>query len=556
MNTAPYIALPLIAGFFASLAFRKKSFLIAIIASVSSLLLSLISLIRGGSSTYTIKWFSISGIDIDLAMRFDNLSLILACLVSFISVMVFIYSNGYMKQDRERFFMLLMLFASSMLMVVLSANFIQLYVFWVLLGISSYLLIGFWHMKELAAKAARKAIVIISIGDTFLLSGIIMLFLQYGTFDFGHLTRLAVPNAMTVLSLIFIFIGAATKSAIFPFHGWLADAMQGPTPVSAFLHSATMVKAGLFLLIRLMPMYSMANLTGLILAASIATISFGALYACFEKDIKRILAYSTISQLGFILFAISLGGSNHAFLHIINHAFFKALLFMFAGIAIYEAGTQDITQMKRRFSSSIDVLAAIGILSLAGLMPLSGFWGKEAIFSLTEGNTMLFAFFLLASILSAIYSFRLLFIVYSGKNKGYKAEQSMKIPVFILGILSAASGVLISSLLGFGFHLDLAIYSTLALILGAFIAAYIREDSREKDGIDNLYSLFSKVFLVLSNALIVLDRMLDFFIDQIAAACSQIASRSRAMCPGRMNFYITMIALGFIALLALLVISI
>jgi NADH-quinone oxidoreductase subunit L len=512
----------------------------------------------------------------------DQSSLTMSLVVSFIALLVLVYSRGYMgfEESQRRYYSLMCLFASSMLFVVLSGNFIQLYFFWGLMGICSYFLIGFWHNKDSAAKAARKALLIIAVGDMCLLGGIILIYLQYQTFNFLQLftfIKIGSITSQTLLASILIFLGAATKSALFPFHVWLPDAMEGPTPVSTFLHSATMVKAGLFLILRLLPLFIATALLPLIVVIAVMTIAISALHALFENDIKRVLAYSTINQLGFIALALGLAGSTAALFQIINHAFFKALLFMFAGIMIHATSTQDITAMRRHFSAKIIPIAALfACLSLAGLFPLNGFWSKEMIFGLVwdSNNLLLSIFFALAVFLSALYIFRWFFIIFNQKketkiDKKHEVEASMKAPLPILGLLVVFGGIIIYFLMGwfdeeFHVNLTLSILSTLIILSAIFIAhkKYHREQQRKLTALqgyaaegfrfEKLYYYLSESAFNVSSAFFWIDKMINRLLDSIIIGLDGLSARLRLIQTGRVQTYVTAIVMGFVTLIAII----
>ena len=334
--------------------------------------------------------------------------------VTVVSLLVQIYSQGYMAGDSGygRYFAFMSLFTASMLGLVIASNFFQLFVFWELVGLCSYLLIGFWYHKPEAAAAAKKAFLITRIGDFGFLIAILILFNQTGTFDFHEIEQAAKAGVLAVglltLVMVLVFSGAVGKSAQFPLHVWLPDAMEGPTPVSALIHAATMVAAGVYLVARLFELFSAAPDAMLVVASIGAfTALFAASHALVARDIKRVLAYSTVSQLGYMMLGLGVGAFSAGTLHLLNHAAFKALLFLAAGSVIHSAGEQDLFKLGR-LAGKMKVTAItflIGGLALAGVPPLSGFWSKDEILTATlqSGHWLLFLVAMLTTALTAFY---------------------------------------------------------------------------------------------------------------------------------------------------------
>ncbi|MDD9953343.1 MAG: NADH-quinone oxidoreductase subunit L [Candidatus Woesearchaeota archaeon] len=392
-----------------------------------------------------VPWFVAAGEEFFWSMMVDNLSLLLGGVVGGIGIFVFFYSTGYMteKEDLRRFYAVLALFAMAMLGVVFSANLFQLVFFWELVGVSSYLLVGFWHQKETAIRAARKAFLTIIVGDAFLLGGVILLWTYYGTASIPVLLESVEANTVTILAGIGIVIGAISKSAQFPLHDWLPDAMEGPTPVSSFLHSATMVKAGLFLIARMLPLLVAVGLAPVLVIIAVLTIIISACIALVETDIKRVLAYSTMNQLAFILLALGIGATTAALFHLTTHSVFKALLFMAAGVMIHTAGTQDMRKMHIRSGKNlVAITTLIGVLALGGVPPFSGFFSKDAIFEglLAHGDITLLVVFSIAVIMSAAYIFRWYFMLFSKSGKKAHANLGMTLPLPILAFLTVVGG--------------------------------------------------------------------------------------------------------------------
>lgn len=406
----------------------------------------------GQQAALSLPWFD----DLSIGFLLDKLSLLLLLLVSFLATLILLYAYGYMEHEQGllRFFAEVQLFVFSMLSVVLADNLLQAFIFWEIMGLCSYLLIGFWFHKPSAAAAAKKAFLVTRIGDVVMLIGILLLFDLFGTVAYGPMLEAVLAGNydtfwLTVATLC-IFGGVIGKSAQFPLHVWLPDAMEGPTPVSALIHAATMVKAGIYLCTRLFPLFAVTPATcRFMLIIGTITALGTALMALVNRDFKRILAFSTLSQLGFMV--VALGTLNYvaAVLHLINHAFFKALLFMGAGSAIHGTGTNDIYQMggllKYQKVTGLSILCAT--VSIAGVPPFSGFWSKDEIL-LSAYHTSQLVFWLLAltSMLTAFYMFRLFFVVFCGPKRGdYHGHESslpMILPLAILAVPALASGAL------------------------------------------------------------------------------------------------------------------
>jgi NADH-quinone oxidoreductase subunit L len=565
----------LLAGIFAL--FRRDKWLgyVGSAAGIVTLLFVLqiwLSSFRGVASA---EWFSAAGSAFVWSVLIDNLSLLLSAIVAGIGTFIFLYSVGYLEahEDFSRYYAELALFASAMIGVITAANLFQLFFCWELVGVSSYLLIGFWHERESAIAAARKAFITIIIGDAFLLAGIFLLWTSYGTFDIQTILANAKPDTMTLWAGVCFIVGAISKSAQFPLHTWLPDAMEGPTPVSAFLHSATMVKAGLFLIVRMLPLIVLVGLSPLLIGIAVITILISACCALVETDVKRVLAYSTMNQLAFILLAIGLGATVAGLYHLLNHSIFKALLFMIAGIIIHAAGTQDMTKMRLKLGwNMLAICAAIGAWALAGLPPFSGFFSKDAIFTavLESQNTALIAFFCVAIVLSAVYIFRWYFLIFSKNGEEAHMNWQMRLPLPILAFLTAIGGVvmfafyswwgakahfgiamLISTILGLsGFLVAYIIYYKRTLPIDALASSAMAQYFRARFMLDDLYSALAKAVEEIGSILYHVDeRVINRFLEGLARFFSRLAALLRRIITGRSTSYVTAIIVGFIVLL-------
>ena len=414
-----------------------------------------------GEYRFPRPWFSAGPLEVGWGIIVDPLTIVMLALVTFVSVAVQVYSLGYMRhggKDDPRvgwYFASHSLFSASMLMLVLADNLLLLYVAWELVGLCSYLLIGFWFERRSAAEAAKKAFVTTRIGDVGLLIGVSLLVVEFGTFDIaaimGALDGPEVNQAVVTASAFLIFFGAMGKSAQFPLHVWLPDAMEGPTPVSALIHAATMVTAGVFLVARLFPLYEAVGSAQLAVASvGIVTALMGAAMALVMTDLKRILAYSTMSHLGFMMLALGAGGYTAALFHLLMHGVAKAMLFLAAGSVMHAAHDETDIRKMGGLRKRMPVTAAafvIGALALAGLPPLNAFWSKdEILLAVADGlNPVFLILFLAAVVLSALYMGRAVLIVFFGRLKPEnervrESPLAMAAPLALLAVLAVAAG--------------------------------------------------------------------------------------------------------------------
>ena len=386
-------------------------------------------------------WASAGNFSLPMGYVIDPLAAVMLTLVTFITFLVMIYSHGYMAHDRGyvRFFTYLALFSSSMLGLVISPNLLEIYVFWELVGMCSYLLVGFWYDRDGAAHAAQKAFVVNRIGDFGLLLGILGLFWATGSFSFqGIADGLAestssgdVPLWAALTLCLLVFMGPMAKSAQFPLHVWLPDAMEGPTPISALIHAATMVAAGIFLVARLEPLYSQFTTVGTVIAVVGAITCFlGASIALTQMDLKKGLAYSTISQLGYMMLAMGCGAPTAGIFHLVTHAFFKAMLFLGSGSVIHAmeevVGHEPILAQDMRLMGGLRhkmpitaITFLIGCIAISGIPPLAGFWSKDEILGQAfQVFPLLWAIGFLTAGMTAFYMFRLYFLTFEGDFRG------------------------------------------------------------------------------------------------------------------------------------------
>ena len=440
---------------------KTKSSLISISAVVTGFVLTVVFIAANGwhpEVTETSKnWLAIGNLHAEFGLKLDALSMMMMLIVTGVGGAIHIYSYGYMDEDpsKARFFAFLSLFTFSMLGIVLSNNFLQMFIFWELVGVSSYLLIGFWFEKPTAGDAAKKAFIVNRLGDFGFLLGILMVWGLLGSLNFGVLDAAikanpAVLGCCATMAGLLIFCGAMGKSAQFPLHVWLPDAMEGPTPVSALIHAATMVAAGVYMLCRTLFLFDVDALHVIAYIGGFTSL-LAALIAIQQNDIKRIIAYSTLSQLGYMVMAVGLNGPTPAMFHLTTHAFFKALLFLSAGSVILGMHhEQDIWQMGnlRKKMPVTFWTFLIGALALSGVPPFSGFYSKDSIFAqaLLQKNYLLFGIAVFVAALTAFYTFRLFFVVFFGKEKSKAASHAhesplvMTLPLVVLAVFAAIGG--------------------------------------------------------------------------------------------------------------------
>jgi NADH-quinone oxidoreductase subunit L len=541
------------------------------------------------------EWIPVEdGVLTSVGVLVDADATLMLILVAFVSFLVQVYSLGYLSDESPaslgRYYTYQSLFAFSMMGLVLAPNFVQLFICWELVGLCSYLLIGYWYPRPEAARAAVKAFWITKAGDVFFLIGIVMLWSRTGTFDFSELFELAQSGgeALAGLGLVtfFVYLGAAGKSAQFPFHVWLPDAMEGPTPVSALIHAATMVTAGVYLLYRTAFLF---ETTPDVLAAvgwiGAFTALLAATLACVQSDIKRVLAYSTVSQLGYMMAAIGAGFAGAGFLHLLTHGVFKALLFLAAGAVIHAVGTNDIFAMgglARRMPQTF-IVFLIGTLSLAGIPLFAGFFSKEEILGAAwvGGLTVPFGMLALAAFLTAFYMFRVVFIAFlggpavapgHGEAHAHDAPAIMTLPLWILAVLAMGIGIWFSvshpeaDFVPPGWLTPLAIAVAVAGIALAWLVyglraisadrlfasfAWIGEAALERFWLDDLFALvYRRLILGVSRAVGWVDR---YFVDGILNALSAwtltAGDRLRRIQSGQPQDYVYGIALGVLLLM-------
>ncbi|MGE4397939.1 MAG: NADH-quinone oxidoreductase subunit L [Campylobacterales bacterium] len=436
MENLLYITLfaPLVGSLFAgALGGYKKNILAGIVPSALLFIATVSALIQLGAvldgqviSATLFEWIASGNFRVDFGFTADQISIVMMCVVTIVSTLVHIYSIGYMSHDEgfNRFFSYLSLFVFSMLVLVMSDNFLGLFIGWEGVGLCSWLLIGFWYKKPFATWAANEAFIMNRVADLGMLVGLFIIFWQTGSLKYTEVFAAVKGIDSTVLSVaaVFLFIGAMGKSAQFPFHTWLADAMEGPTPVSALIHAATMVTAGVYLMVRSHELFALTPEVSFFVACLGAFVAaFAATMGLVNRDLKRIVAYSTLSQLGYMFVAAGLGAYWVALFHLMTHAFFKALLFLGAGNVMHAMHDElDIKKMGGLYKPmrGTAIMMILASVALAGIYPFAGFFSKDKILEVAFGthHYILWAVLLMTAVLTAFYSFRLIMLVFFGKE--------------------------------------------------------------------------------------------------------------------------------------------
>jgi len=407
------------------------------------------------------SWIDSGDFSVAVRLGLDPLSVVMMLVVTGVGFLIHVYSTGYMNHEKSygRYFAYLNLFTFCMLMLVLADNFLVMFFGWEGVGLCSYLLIGFWYQRPAAAEAGKKAFIVNRIGDWGFLIGIFLIFVTFGTLDFGRVFseapgRLAMGGTLVTAIALFLFVGATGKSAQLPLHVWLPDAMEGPTPVSALIHAATMVTAGVYMIARCHILYALAPTALLVVAiVGAATALFAATIGLVQKDIKRVLAYSTVSQLGYMFLAMGVSAFTAGIFHLMTHAFFKALLFLGAGSVIHAlSGEQDMDRMGglKKHLPKTHLTMLIATLAIAGVFPFAGFFSKDEILwkAYQNGGPIFWAAGAVGAFMTAFYMFRLYFMTFHGserltdeaKHHLHESPNSMTIPLVLLAVLSVVGG--------------------------------------------------------------------------------------------------------------------
>lgn len=403
------------------------------------------------------EWINVGSMSIPFAFQIDAPSLTMMLIVTGVSALIHLYSIGYMREDPRvaTFFAQLNLFTFSMLLLVMGSNFLITFIGWEGVGMCSYLLIGFWYKTPEFNYAGRKAFVMNRIGDVGMVLAMTLIFYHFGTLNYVDVMSqaggFAPGNTLITGATLLLFVGAIGKSAQIPLFTWLPDAMAGPTPVSALIHAATMVTAGIFLIVRSSVLFELAPFTQeIVLWIGVSTALLGATIGLFQNDIKKVLAYSTVSQLGYMFAALGLGAYSAGMFHVTTHAFFKALLFLAAGSVIHAlGGEQDIRKMGglKNVTKTTYITFLIATLAITGIPPFSGFFSKDGILANAFADSPLaYGILVFAAMLTAFYMFRLLFLTFFGTYRGkahpHESPTVMTVPLMVLAVLSVVAGLL------------------------------------------------------------------------------------------------------------------
>jgi NADH-quinone oxidoreductase subunit L len=562
---------------------------VSIAAMALSLAGALVVWREGFNHTATYGWLPGDGGPMaTVGLMVDPLSRAMLVLVALVSLLVQIYSLAYLHDEPRpslgRYYAYHSLFAFSMLGLVLSPTFLQMFVFWELVGLCSYLLIGFWYDRPRAARAAVKAFWVTKLGDLGFVMGIVLLWGAAGTFEFPALLAMARAGSLPLeglgLTMFLIYLGAVGKSAQVPLHIWLPDAMEGPTPVSALIHAATMVTAGVFMVTRAHALFALVpDLLALMAWVGAVTALLAATMACVESDIKRVLAYSTVSQLGYMMAAAGAEAPDAGFLHLLTHGVFKALLFLAAGAVIHAVGTNDVFRMGglARAMPQTAIVFIVGTLALSGVPPLSGFFSKEAVLGgvWAKHPGWPFAMLALTAFLTAFYMFRIIFLTFFGRRAAsghpHDPPPLMGVPLWILLVLTVVTGVQLLVAPADGHHGPAWLMPlSIALALGGIALAWLIYQrgavdaarlsralapidflARHRYGLDALAEgLYRAALLGFSRLIGWIDRYLvDGVLNVLSAWCLRAGDGLRHMQTGRAQDYVYGVAFGVLLVL-------
>ncbi len=552
----------------------------AAIGSIASLLLSIYIAIFDRNILEQYKWFNLISYSFGISFATYLLNIILLLLVAIMTPIIVIYSIGYFKGKSygiRRFYIEMLIFASAMMLFAISENLITIFIAWEILGITSYMLIGFWYDREEAQEAARRSITTIVIGDILFLSAIIIIFATFGTTEISGLINTTIKSLL-YLPMILIMIAACTKSAQFPFNEWLADAMEAPTPVSAFLHSSTMVKAGVFLIALLLPIYESLGLNYIFVIVGVITAIIAVTNALSEHHIKRILAYSTMEDLALMFIALGLFNIFAAMLLFIVQTFYKALLFMNSGVMMNANNdNSDIYKIHGlKDNRIIRITTIIGVISLAGIIPFGSFFAKSMI-STSSNNIILYIMLLAIELLSSTYIFRWMFIPLKNKgasklryNKYKNTSNLMKAPIIITTILALLAPITLLFLGGvfntynmFG-NLFAYVIDSIVIAIGILIAyVFFMSNTKIKISKNNIlykaaynstlinkfYSIFGNAFVYLSDFFNTIDYSILKTFQSSGMYIYKFGMRTRKIVNGNVNDYYIVALIGFVFLI-------
>lgn len=561
---------------------------IAFVGSIASLLL----LPFVDSGTTTINWFTINSVQLTITLAITPLSSLLLFMVLLMAPLVFAYSFGFMDlpSEQRRYYLEMLAFETAMLAFAMAGDFILLFIAWEFLSLTSYLLIGFWHSRERAIAAARKSITIILIGDIALLGSMAVLQNAFGTLQFSGIIS-QVGGGVPAIAIALLIVAVLTKSAQFPFHEWLPDAMEGPTPVSAFLHSSTMVKAGVFATIVLFPLFSAAKGLGLdlLLAVGVVTVILSTLNAVREKQIKKVLAYSTVQELGLMFIAVSSNALLAAVYFFFAQSFYKALLFFSAGISMKANDKEDLEELGLRQNRIIYITTLFGVLALAGFLPFDGFFANVGLATFSP-NLIIYLLISFTSLGTSFYAFRWLFLQ-EKKPRNAKISLSYKSTPKVMSyvmlvlaflVLAASAGFFLipselSSISQFqpntGLNVGItdAVVETAVVAVGAFVAYRTYKQKKpkalaesQKTSVWGLaytpkilnasYAHIAEFVEVLAGAALYFEENLNNLFDWFGHLVIRTGSFARRVAVGEINVYVALFAVGLLLLIIFAVI--
>jgi len=553
---------------------------IALLGSLASLVL--LYFISYGS--YSLSWFSIGTASISISSVITPINMLLLFIVLLVAPLVFVYSFGFMKvpSEQRRFYLEMLAFESAMLVFAMSGDFITLFIAWEFLSLMSYLLIGFYHQKETASRAARKAMTIVLIGDIALLASMIILWDAFGSLSFAAIFSSINTNIPSLyVAVLLLIVAILTKSAQFPFQEWLLDAMEGPTPVSAFLHSTTMVKAGVFALVLLYPLFFATRTLPVLFAFGVITVILSTLNALKETQIKRVIAYSTVQELGLMIVAASTGSIIACLYFFLVQSFYKALLFFSAGSVMETSGEEDLRRASGlRQNRLVYITTLFGVLALAGFVPFSGFFANAAIGSSLISNAYIYTIISLVGLSTSFFIFRWFFLA-SKKPKSSKIEvayrtlpKTMILSMLILAILALAGSAAFFYLPGFlgsqSYYLSAfikpgglsigfydAILETAVAILGVLVSYIIFVHNKSlpssissvvyNSGFVNwLYNYFAKLVSGFSEGVVLFDVWVGDLFEDLGKAVELLGRAIRRFSVGNINLYVAIFSLAVV----------
>jgi NADH-quinone oxidoreductase subunit L len=556
-------------------------------------LTTLWNVVNGHIYEHSFTWFQFGDVKVPFGIYVDGISALIYAMAAFLGFLIVMYSRGYMEHDESphRFFMKVTFFIGSMLGLTVSDNILALFIFWEFMGLASYLLIAYWYYKDSAADAGLKAFLMTKFADGFFLAGLVLLWLVTGTLniqEINHMAELAaIPLFAAAASALLMFGGAVGKSAQFPLFPWLLDAMEGPTPVSALIHAATMVNAGVFLVGRLFPLYEYSGILYVIMAIGAVSAFIAVLGATVHREIKKIIAFSTMENLGLMFVGLGAGSLAAGLFHLVSHATFKALLFLAAGNVIHFTHEKDAFKLGGllKIMPVTAALFLIGILSLSGIPPFSGFYSKEWIVHEAKmaGDPIVFAFVLTAAVLTIFYGFRLWFRIFTGEpteaaKHAREAYPIMLIPIGILAVLTFLIGlfhkqiveiidkhahiphdwaltILVFSLMAVAFFMAWLLYYKRVIdtqqLLRDPILAILNKTFYNAFFVDHILRWLSKNFVVEFLAFIFhwIDRnVYDYIVNGVAKTALWAWEKARVIQTGNLIHYLTIFVSGAIIL--------